>query len=88
VPAAASGLTGDAGYYRHREPCPSFVAARPEHRGRGRALGYAYRRELYEQIVEERLAGASLGASAIVGVVDEVKCHISSRSLGARSNRS
>ena len=28
-------LTGDTGYYRHREPCQPFVAARPEHRGRG-----------------------------------------------------
>ena len=65
-------LTGDTGYYRHREPCPPFVAARPEHRGRGQSPGHAYRRELYEQIVEELLAEASLGAGAIAGVVGEV----------------
>jgi len=65
-------LTGDTGYYRHRDPCAQFVAARPEHRGRGRTLGHAYRRELYEQIVEELLAEASVGAPAIASVVGEV----------------
>ncbi len=70
--ACGKRLTGDTGYYRHREPCPPFVAARPEHRGRGRTLGHAYRRELYEQIVEELLAEASVGASAIASVVGEV----------------
>ena len=63
---------GHTGYYRHREPCPPFIAARPEHRGRGRTLGHAYRREMYEQIVEDLLAQASVGASAIAGVVAEV----------------
>ncbi len=70
--ACGKRLTGDTGYYRHREPCPPFVAARPEHRGRGRTLGHAYRRELYEQIVEELLAEASVGAPAIASVVGEV----------------
>ena len=70
--ACGKRLTGDTGYYRHREPCQSFVAARPEHRGRGQSPGHAYRRELYEQIVEELLAEASLGAGAIAGVVGEV----------------
>jgi DNA invertase Pin-like site-specific DNA recombinase len=70
--ACGKRLTGDTGYYRHREPCPPFVAARPEHRGRGRTLGHAYRRELYEQIVEDLLAEASVGAGAIAGVVGEV----------------
>ena len=70
--ACGKRLTGDTGYYRHREPCPAFVAARPEHRGRGQSPGHAYRRELYEQIVEELLAEASLGAGAIAGVVGEV----------------
>jgi hypothetical protein len=70
--ACGKRLTGDTGYYRHREPCPPFVAARPEHRGRGQSPGHAYRRELYEQIVEELLAEASLGAGAIAGVVGEV----------------
>ena len=45
---------------------------RPEHHGRGQSPGHAYRRELYEQIVEELLAEASLGAGAIAGVVDQV----------------
>ena len=70
--ACGRRLTGDTGYYRHREPCPSFVAARPEHHGRGQSPGHAYRRELYEQIVEELLAEASIGAGAIAGVVGEV----------------
>jgi hypothetical protein len=70
--ACGRRLTGDTGYYRYREPCPPFVAARPEHRGRGQSAGHAYRRELYEQIVEEFLAEASLGAGAIAGVVGEV----------------
>jgi len=70
--ACGRRLTGDTGYYRHREPCPPFVAARAEHRGRGQSPGHAYRRELYEQIVEELLAEASLGAGAIADVVDEV----------------
>lgn len=70
--ACGKRLTGDTGYYRHREPCPPFVAARPEHQGRGQSPGHAYRRELYEQIVEALLAEASLGAGAIAGVVGEV----------------
>ncbi len=70
--ACGKKLTGDTGYYRHREPCPSFVAARPEHRGRGQSPGHAYRRELYEEIVESLLAEASIGAGAIAGVVHEV----------------
>jgi hypothetical protein len=74
VHCAACGrrLTGDTGYYRHREPCPTFVAARPEHHGRCQSPGHAYRRELCEQIVEELLAEASLGAGAIAGVAGEV----------------
>jgi hypothetical protein len=70
--ACGRRLTGDTGYYRHREPCPPFIAARPEHRGRGRTLGHAYRREMYEQIVEDLLAQAAVGASAIAGMVAEV----------------
>ena len=63
-------LTGDTGYYRHREPCPAFVAARPSGpRGRGRWYGHAYRMELYEQVVEAILDRASLGAATLAGVV-------------------
>jgi hypothetical protein len=70
--ACGKRLTGDTGYYRHREPCSAFIAARPEHRGRGQSPGHAYRREIYEQIVEELLAEASVGAGAIAGVVGEL----------------
>jgi len=70
--ACGKRLTGDTGYYRHREPCPPFVAARAEHRGRGQSPGHAYRCELYEQIIEELLSQASLGAGAIAGVVGEL----------------
>jgi hypothetical protein len=70
--ACGKRLTGDTGYYRHREPCPPFIAARSEHHGRGRTLGHACRRELYEQIIEDLLAEASVGASAIASVVAEV----------------
>ncbi|MHB8399629.1 MAG: recombinase family protein [Candidatus Limnocylindrales bacterium] len=63
-------LTGDTGYYRHREPCNSFVAARPaERHGRGRWNGHAYRKELYEEVVEGLLAEMALGASTLTRVV-------------------
>lgn len=70
--ACGKRLTGDTGYYRHREPCAAFVAARPEHRGRGQSPGHAYRREMYEQIVVDLLAEASIGAGAMTGVVGEL----------------
>ncbi len=70
--ACGRRLTGDTGYYRHREPCPEFVAARPEHRGRGRTNGHAYRMELYEQVVEGLLGEVALGAPALAAVVGRV----------------
>jgi hypothetical protein len=70
--ACGRKLTGDTGYYRHRDACLAFVAARPEHHGRGQSPGHAYRRELYEQIVENLLAEASVGAGTIARVVGEV----------------
>ena len=70
--ACGKRITGDTGYYRHREPCAAFVGARPVHRGRGQSPGHAYHREMYEQIVEELLAVASIGAGTIAGVVGEV----------------
>ncbi len=67
-------LTGDTGYYRHREPCTAFVEARPaEPRTRGRWNGHAYRKELYEEIVEGLLAEIAVGAGTltrVVGVLD------------------
>ncbi len=63
-------LTGDTGYYRHRQPCAAFVAARsaigPR---RGRSPGHAYRMELYEQVVEGILAEVAVGAGTLTAVV-------------------
>ncbi len=66
-------LTGDSGYYRHREPCAAFVAARPvERRGRGRWNGHAYRKELYEEVVEGLLGEMALGAGTLTRVVSSL----------------
>ena len=66
-------LTGDTGYYRHRDPCPSFVEARPVLPPRpGRTHGKAYRRELYEDVVGEILSEVSLNADLVARVVGEV----------------
>ena len=65
-------LTGDTGYYRHREPCLPFVAARSMRSGRGRSNGHAYRKELYEQVVEGLLEEASAGAATMAAVMAEV----------------
>jgi hypothetical protein len=70
--ACGKRLTGDTGYYRHRDVCAPFIDARPARHGPGRMYGHAYRRELYEQIVEALLAEASIGAWAIAGAVGEV----------------
>ncbi|TAM73575.1 MAG: recombinase family protein [Chloroflexota bacterium] len=73
--ACGARLTGDTGYYRHRDPCPAFIAARPpETRPRlGRSPGHAYRMELYEQIVEGLLAEASLAAPTLAAVVADLQ---------------
>ncbi len=72
--ACGKRLTGDTGYYRHREPCADFVGARPVFvaRRRGRTNGHAYRRDLYEQVVEGILDQAALGAGMLAGVVAAV----------------
>jgi DNA invertase Pin-like site-specific DNA recombinase len=63
-------LTGDTGYYRHREPCEAFVEARPEdHPRRGRSNGHAYHMDLYEQIVASLLAEAAVAAPTVASVV-------------------
>ena len=70
-------LTGDTGYYRHREPCAAFVDARPvAPRTRGRWNGHAYRKELYEEVVEGLLGEVALRAGTltrVVGVLDGLK---------------
>jgi len=48
--ACGTRLTGDTGYYRHREPCEAFIGAAPAHSGRGRSWGHAYRQERYEAL--------------------------------------
>ena len=70
--ACGKRLTGDTGYYRHREVCTEFVSARPERRGRGRINGHAYRQELYEQIVEALLPRSSIRRHGDRAVVDEI----------------
>lgn len=82
--ACGKRLTGDTGYYRHRDVCAPFIEARSTRRGPGRMYGHAYRRELYEQIAEELLAQASVGAGAIASVIGEVS---RAASLPDRSNR-
>ena len=72
--ACGTRLTGDSGYYRHRNVCSSFVAARPPgaRPGRGRSAGHAYPMELYEQVVEGILGEAALGAPTLAAVVGAV----------------
>jgi DNA invertase Pin-like site-specific DNA recombinase len=65
-------LTGDTGYYRHREPCRAFAEARPAAGRKGRMKGHAYRMELYEQIVDELLTLAAVAAPTIASVVRQV----------------
>ncbi len=68
--ACGRRLTGDTGYYRHREPCPDFVAAAPERRpGRGQTHGHAYAMDRYEAIVEGLLGHVTLDAAQLAAVV-------------------
>ncbi len=72
--ACGTRLTGDTGYYRHRNVCPAFAAARPSDArpGRGRSAGHAYPTELYGQVVEGILGEAALGAQTLTAVVGAV----------------
>jgi DNA invertase Pin-like site-specific DNA recombinase len=70
--ACGTRLTGDTGYYRHREPCEAFVAAAPAHSGRGRSWGHAYRQERYEGVVEELLGRVGANAGTLTAVVRKV----------------
>jgi len=66
-------LTGDTGYYRHRNPCQPFLEARPElPKRRGRTHGKAYRREWYEDMVGEILREVEVSASLLTSVVGKV----------------
>lgn len=66
-------LTGDTGYYRHREPCQRFLEAKPRlRRRRGRLDGKAYQREWYEAVVGELLRRVSIGSDLLADVVGQV----------------
>lgn len=71
--ACGKRLTRDTGYYRHRQPCPDFIGARPDlPRRRGRTSGHAYRRDLCEQVIAGILDEAALGAGTLAGIVAAV----------------
>jgi DNA invertase Pin-like site-specific DNA recombinase len=66
-------LHGDTGYYRHREPCPGFLAAKPDlGRRPGRVDGKGYRREWYEGVVGDLLAMVSLRADTLATIIASV----------------
>ena len=66
-------LTGDTGYYRHRDPCRSFMEATPDlPRRPGRTHGKAYPREMYETVVAEVLSEVKLNAKLLTTVVGAV----------------
>ena len=66
-------LTGDTGYYRHREPCRAFLEATPRiRRRRGRQDGKAYRREWYEAVVGALLRRVAIGSDVLADVVSQV----------------
>ena len=73
--ACGRRLTGDTGYYRHRDPCPEFLAAQPAlplMRGR-HATGRGYPMNWYEDTVGDLLGQASLGADVVAKVVAELQ---------------
>lgn len=66
-------LTGDTGYYRHRDPCRPFLEARPAlPKRRGRTHGKAYPREWYEAVVGEILREVEVSARLLTSVVAKV----------------
>lgn len=62
-------LTGDTGYYRHRDACQAFLDARPAKR---RGSGSGYRQGWYEGIVEHLLERAAVDEATIAAVVGEL----------------
>jgi hypothetical protein len=68
-------IRGDTGYYRHRDVCAAFLAARidlPPIRGRTRVDGRGYRLEWYEDAVGDLLRWVSLRADTLAQVVAAV----------------
>jgi DNA invertase Pin-like site-specific DNA recombinase len=68
--ACGKRLTGDTGYYRHRQPCQPFVDAAPSPKPRrGRTNGHAYPMDRYEGIVDSLLDHVTLDAAQLAAVV-------------------
>jgi DNA invertase Pin-like site-specific DNA recombinase len=68
--ACGRRLTGDTGYYRHRQPCEAFVEAAPSSKPhRGRTKGHAYAMDTYESIVDGMLGQMTLDAAQLAAVV-------------------
>jgi DNA invertase Pin-like site-specific DNA recombinase len=68
--ACGTRLTGDTGYYRHRQPCQAFVEAAPASKPRrGRTNGHAYAMDSYEGIVDGLLGKVTLDAAQLAAVV-------------------
>ena len=64
--ACGRRLTGDTGYYRHREPCDAFLTAKPRSR---RGLGSGYRQAWYEGVVEQLLERIPVDDATLAEVV-------------------
>lgn len=64
--ACGTRLTGDGGRYRHRNPCPEFVAARRRRAWKNALVkwpGESHPAALYEDLVPRVLSAASLSAA-------------------------
>ena len=71
--ACGRRLTGDTGYYRHREPCAAFVGRRgPSTAAAASPPGTRTAASCTSRSSRGSSAEASLGAGAIAGVVGEV----------------
>ena len=69
--ACGRRLTGDTGYYRHRQPCQAFVEAAPSSKPRrGRTNGHAYAMDTYESIVDGLLGHVTLDEAQLATVVN------------------
>ncbi|MFO7533095.1 MAG: hypothetical protein R6W93_11590 [Candidatus Limnocylindrales bacterium] len=82
--ACGARLIGDTGYYRHRQACDAFVAAKPVKR---RGLGTGYRKEWYEGLVEQLLERVRLDDATIAQVVGAVADPVEDRLALSRINR-
>ena len=72
--ACGRRLTGDTGYYRHRDACTEFMEAQPvlpPTRGR-HSVGRGYRSDWYEEVVTKLLSQIHLDNSVIADVVAEL----------------